>query len=185
MLRRILLGARVVALSILAVGLAGAASLLALNVFAPKALADFPAWPPASASASAPSLTSGQPVALSTDLYNAVRVLLMTPGGVAIDPTQPQPILNYQSSSASTNQVSCASTAGGTPLLAANSSAKKRQLTNTSATLTVYVGPPTVTTATGMPLLPLQTLELLPGYTGEIDCIVASTSVTVGAAQLQ
>jgi hypothetical protein len=185
MLRRIFLGARVVALSILAVGLAGAASLLTVDVFAPKALADFPAWPPAAASAAAPNLTSGQPSSLSVDLYNSLRVLLMTPGGVAIDPTQPQPVINYQSSSATTNQVSCASTTGGTLLLASNSNAKKRQLTNTSTTLTVYVGPPTVTTTTGMPLLPSQTLELLPGYTGEIDCIVASTSVTVGAAQLQ
>jgi hypothetical protein len=158
---------------------------LALGGGVRRVEAEIPAWPPGLVSASPPSLTAGQTSSASLTLGGAMRVVIDTPGGTDVDVTQPQPVIPYQSSSLTTAQVSCPSTAGGGVALASNSSAKHRTLINRSA-VAIFVGPPAVsaTVGVGIPAGAIA-IDPFPGYTGELDCIVATSSQTLDVAQQQ
>ena len=173
--------ALVLGLGIAALALGGGARHVAAN--------DFPPMPPGLVSASPPSgLTPGQGVSPSVTEQGAMRVVIDTPGGTDVDVTQPQPVIPYQSSSLTIAQVSCPSTAGGILL-------DRRQLQRpteaadrfpTFPARRSYVGPPTVTTTTGFPI-PTGNVAInpFPGYTGELDCIVATSSDTMTVSQQQ
>ncbi len=166
----------VIGLGIAAIAVGGGARHVDAN--------DFPPLPPGLVSASPPSgLTPGQGISPSVTEYGALRVVIDTPGGTDVDVTQPQPTIPYQSTSWTTAQVSC--TSSGVDALASNSNAKQRMIGNPSAVV-VYIGPPGVTTSTGF-IMPAGAAPFnpMPGYTGEIDCIVASTAATISVGQLQ
>ena len=73
-------------------------------------------------------------------------------------------------------------------MIAANSSALQKQPIRfpTFPARRSYVGPPTVTTTTGFPI-PTGNVAInpFPGYTGELDCIVATSSDTMTVSQQQ
>lgn len=137
------------------------------------------------ATTASPTPTIGAPAPLSVDAHGVLRIGIYDPSGAAVDLTQPQPVIPYPSSSLTIAQVSCPATANGVLLIATNVSAKQRSFSNISGA-TIYVGPPSVSTANGFPI-PTGAVAInpFPGYTGELDCIVAAASATMTVSQQQ
>lgn len=80
----------------------------------------------------------------------------------------------------STGQVTITSTA--TNIIAQNTARQGVVITNSSATITVYVGTSGVTSSTGLPLTPGQAITL--PTTAAVYAIASSTSGTVGYLEL-
>lgn len=81
----------------------------------------------------------------------------------------------------STGQVSVGAT--DTTIIAANASRAAVIITNISSTVTVYIGNAGLTTSTGYPLLPSNSISI--PTTAAVHGIVASSTQTVGFLEIQ
>lgn len=131
-----------------------------------------------SASATAPTVTSGTSVQLSTDLHGSVRFLQVAADGSTLDVTQPQTIQGNQIATTTTAQYTVSTSA--VQLFAVSSALHHKGICNTSASVPLYYGFISgVTTSTGMYLAPSACRIFEMSVPTSVVYGIAASSITI------